>query len=180
MTLWDILLIGAALSMDAVAVAAVTGMSLPRLRPGDVLLLGLAFGGFQGLMPLLGYYAGAAFAPFMQAWADLLAFGLLVWVGGKMLIDSLEGQTEALAAIHLRLVLLQALATSIDALAVGISLAALGSVSICQAALIIAGCTFTLSALAAVFGRLTGAVLADKAGIAGGLVLIGIGIKLLF
>lgn len=178
-SIWEILLIGAALSMDAVAVSAVSGMSLPRLRRREALLLAAAFGGFQGLMPLLGYFAGAAAAPQMQSWADRLAFLLLACVGGKMLLESLQGGAEALAVITPRLVLLQAVATSIDALAVGVSFAALGSVNIWQAALIIAACTFILSWLAVRLGRWCGSLLADKAGAAGGLVLIAIGLKML-
>ena len=111
--------------MDALAVSAVSGMTQqPRLR--QALLLAAAFGGFQGLMPLLGYYAGNWLAVAACLWAPWLGCGLLVAVGGKMLLDSLHGQAQAIIQLTLRLVLLQAVATSIDALAVGLGLAAVG------------------------------------------------------
>lgn len=179
MSLWELLLIGAALSMDAVAVSAVSGMALPRLRWSDVWLLAGSFGAFQGLMPLLGYFAGSAAAAYVQTLAEPLAALLLALVGGKMLRDSLRGEAEALAAVSLPLVLLQALATSVDALAVGVGFAALGSVNIWQASALIAGCTGLLCTLALRLGRRCGAWLADKAGVAGGLVLLAIALRLL-
>lgn len=180
MNIGEILLIGIALSMDAFAVSAVSGMSIKHIRPKEVLLLAVSFGGFQGLMPLLGFYAGNLFGVFISLWAPYIACALLTAVGGKMIYDSLNDNAEALAAITLRLVLLQAIATSIDALAVGISFAAAGSINIWQAAGLIAATTFVLTIIAVKFGQKLGLMLAEKAGILGGVILIIIGLKMLF
>ncbi len=157
--------------MDALAVSAVSGMTQqPRLR--QALLLAAAFGGFQGLMPLLGYYAGNWLAVAACLWAP--------WLGCGLLLDSLHGQAQAIIQLTLRLVLLQAVATSIDALAVGLGLAAVGRCpNIWQAAGLIASCTFGLSLFGVALGRRLGARLAGKAGVLGGLILIGIGLKML-
>ena len=180
MTFWEILLIGFALSMDAVAVSAVSGMSIKNIKTSEVLLLACAFGGFQGLMPTIGYYAGTVFTAFMSTWAPYIGCALLAIVGGKMIYDTIHGDAEALSAITLSLVLVQAVATSIDALAVGVSLAAAGSVHILTAAAIIAATTFVLTLLAVNLGKACGDILAEKTGILGGVILIAIGIKMLF
>lgn len=180
MSITEILLIGVALSMDAFAVSAVSGMSIKNIRRRDILLLACAFGGFQGLMPLLGFYTGNLFAVFMSTWAPYIACALLAIIGGKMVYDSIGGNAEALSAITFKLVLLQAVATSIDALAVGVSMAAAGNVNIWQAAGLIAATTFCLTIAAVKFGQRLGVVLAEKAGILGGVILIIIGLKMLF
>lgn len=180
MSIGEILLLGVALSMDALAVSAVSGMTQPNMRLGQALLLAAAFGAFQGLMPLLGYYAGNRLAVAACLWAPWLGCGLLVAVGGKMLLDGLHGQTQGLVCLTLRLVLLQAVATSIDALAVGLGLAAAGRCpNIWQTAGLIAACTFSLSLAGVALGARLGLRLADKAGVLGGLILIGIGLKML-
>lgn len=181
MALGEILLLGAALSMDAFAVAVVSGMT-SRLGCRRALALALAFGLFQGLMPLAGYFMGSAFASAAGRFAPWLSFGLLAFVGGKMLLDSLRGisAAQALLCLTLRLLLLQATATSIDALAVGFGLAASGRCpNIWQTAGLIAACTFSLSLLGVALGKRLGRRLADKAGVLGGLILIGIGLKML-
>ncbi len=180
MSITEILLIGIALSMDAFAVSAVSGMSIKNITRRDILLLACAFGGFQGLMPLTGFYAGNLFGVFMDTWAPYIACGLLLIVGGNMIWDTLKGDAEALSAITVKLVLIQAVATSIDALAVGVSMAAAGNVNIWQAAGLIAATTFCLTILAVKVGQRLGAALAEKAGLLGGIILIIIGIKMLF
>lgn len=179
MSIGEILLIGVALSMDAFAVSAVSGMSIRNIRRAEVLLLACSFGGFQGLMPLLGFYTGNLCGVFMNIWAPYIACALLAIVGGKMIYDSLHDNAEALSAITLKLVLIQAVATSIDALAVGVSLAAAGNVNIWQAAGLIAATTFCLTTIAVKFGQRLGRALAEKAGVVGGLILIIIGLKML-
>lgn len=179
MSFWEILLIGVALSMDAVAVAAASAMNNPHIHRREALMLACAFGGFQGLMPLLGYYTGTAFNVFMSTWAPFIACLLLVIVGGKMIWDTISGDAEALAAFTLPVILLEAIATSIDAMAVGVSLAAGAGVSIIPAASLIAVTTFVLTLLAVWLSRLCGDLLANKAGILGGVILIIIGIKML-
>lgn len=180
MGFWEIFLIGLALSMDAFAVSAVSGMSIKNIRRGDIMLLACAFGGFQGLMPLIGYYTGNLFTGFMSTFAPYIACLLLSLVGGKMIYDALSEEAEPLAAITPQLVLVQAVATSIDALAVGVSFAAAGSVNIWQAISIIACTTFLLTILAVNIGRRVGSLLAEKAGLFGGIILIIIGLKMLF
>ena len=179
MSLWEILLVGIALSMDAVAVAAASAMNNPNIRRREALLLACAFGGFQGLMPLLGYYTGSAFNVFMSTWAPFIACLLLTIVGGKMIWDTLRGDAEALATFTLSVVLLEAVATSIDAMAVGVGIAAGTGVSIIPAVSLIAATTFVLTLLAVWLSRLCGDLLANKAGILGGIILIIIGIKML-
>lgn len=193
MQLGEVILLGIALSMDAFAVSAVSAMTVKNIRQKEMLLLAAAFGVFQGLMPLGGYLAGHVCVGAAGYWsgqlANLLACALLCLVGGKMLTDSLLHPTEAIVCLTPQLVLLQAVATSIDALAVGVGLAAAGlnqpsavGLNIWQAAAIIAACTFGLCLLAVQLGRFCGARLArhaGKAGMAGGLILIGIGLKML-
>lgn len=166
--------------MDAVAVAAASAMNNQNLRRREALLLACAFGGFQGLMPLLGYYTGAAFNVFMSTWGPYIACLLLTVVGGKMIWDTLHGDAEALAVITLPVVLLEAIATSIDAMAVGVGLAASAGVSIIPAASLIAATTFCLTLLAVWLSRLCGSLLTNKAGILGGIILLLIGFKMLF
>ena len=180
MGFWEIFLIGLALSMDAFAVSAVSGMSIKNICRSDVLLLACAFGGFQGLMPLIGYYTGTLFTVFMNTFAPYIACLLLSLVGGKMIYDALREEAEPLSAITPQLVLVQAVATSIDALAVGVSFAAAGSINIWQAISIIACTTFFLTIAAVNLGRSIGSLLAEKAGLFGGIILIIIGLKMLF
>jgi putative Mn2+ efflux pump MntP len=180
LTFWEILLIGVALSMDAFAVSAVSGMSIKNIRRSEILLLACAFGGFQGIMPLLGFYAGSIFTGVMSVWAPYIACLLLIFVGGKMIWDTMREEAEALTRITLKIVLVQAVATSIDALAVGVSFAAASYTNIWSAAGIIACTTFLLTIAAVQFGRVCGSLLAEKAGIVGGIILIIIGLKQLF
>ena len=163
--------------MDALAVSAVSGMTQqPRLR--QALLFAAAFGGFQGLMPLLGYYAGNWLAVAACLWAPWLGCGLLVAVGGKMLLDSLHGQAQAIIQLTLRLVLLQAVATSIDALAVGVTFAFL-EVAIVPAASVIGVTTFCLSLAGVAVGNFFGARYKRRAELSGGVILILLGGKIL-
>lgn len=179
MSILDILLIGIALSMDAVAVAAASTMNT-HIRRQEALLMASAFGGFQGIMPLLGYYTGSAFHSFMNTWGSYIGCLLLVIVGGKMLWDTTHEDADTLSAITLPVVILEAIATSIDALAVGVSLAASSGVAIIPSAALIAATTFTLTLLAVWLSHLCGDLLANKAGILGGIILLAIGIKMLF
>lgn len=185
MNFGEIILLGAALSMDAFAVSAASAMTIQKIRPGETLLLAGAFGFFQGLMPLLGYCLCAG-CP-LGDWTNWLACALLCLVGGKMLLDSLLHPAEAIICLTPQLILLQAVATSIDALAVGVGLSAAGlgstpgSLNIWQSAAVIAACTFFLCLLAVQLGRFCSARLAGKAGLSGilgGIILIAIGLKI--
>lgn len=194
MTGYEILLLAVALSMDAFAVGLTNGMSEPFMSVEKAGIIAFFYGLFQFLMPVAGYYGGSVFASVVEKIAPYLSFVLLAFIGGKMIFDSiLEGkECASLAGVKLvkrrKLGLIklsgQALATSIDALAVGVSLLAQETVAplpypavIC--ALMIGTVTFLLSVIAVTIGKTAGNKLADKAETAGGVILLCIGLKLL-
>ena len=165
MSIFDIVILGAALSMDAAAVGMANGMAEPRMSQKKTFLIALFFGVFQGGMPLLGYYGSSVFSSLVGRIAPYLSFMLLLFLGGKMLLDAaLEEEGRFLVrreGLRLPALTAQAVATSIDALAVGVSFMAqeaAGSlplgVPIC--ALIIAATTFLLSLAAVQVGKLAG------------------------
>lgn len=176
-----LLLLGIGLAMDAFAVSISNGMCYAGMSKKQSFVNSLCFGVFQGLMPVLGFYAGRLFAGFMQAVDHWIALVLLGFIGGKMLVDGIKELREpagcpADRTFGVKTMLLQAVATSIDALAVGISLAAL-SVNIVAAALCIAVITFICCMFGSVLGRRFGSLLGDWAQILGGVILVGIGLK---
>ena len=175
-----ILLIGVSLSMDAFAVSVTNGLTLRDFRPAHALWMGLYFGFFQFLMPLIGCLLGGTVSGYVSAVGPYISFALLAFIGGKMLLDSLRDAQEAsgMPALSHRRLLAMAVATSIDALAVGVSFAFMDMRLVPACALI--GCTtFAISVAGAFIGRAIPNVSGKKAGVAGGLVLIGIGVKLL-
>lgn len=187
MSFSDLILIAVALSMDAVAVGMTNGMEDPRMGRGKMLLVAAFYGGFQFLMPVFGYYGSAAVSALVEAVAPWLSFAVLVLIGGKAVVGSV-GQKRTLlpskATLGLGKLLLQAVATSIDALAVGVSLLAEEVSSglpmpafFC--AMVIGGVTFLLSLAAVSVGKAAGDRFSDKAELVGGIVLILIGVKLL-
>ena len=207
MGFWEIVLIGVALAMDACAVAMTNGMTDNKMSAWKALLIGVFFGFFQFIMPLIGYYiTGIVADAFLDTFEDIAAwicFVLLAFLGGKMLFECIaekikekRGESETGAActgstcsacqpkLTMGKLTVQAIATSIDALAVGVTLqmaaiteglagGAWGSTAI------IGVITFGLSVIAVYIGKAVGNKLADKAGIVGGLVLLGIGLKIL-
>lgn len=179
MSIFEILLIAVALSMDAFAVSAVSGMTMTNINLKTALIIGATFGIFQGLMPYLGYTLAENFSTFMQEYAPIIACVLLLGVGGKMLWDSSFGEAEPLTEISIKVLLIQGIATSLDALAVGVGFLAM-QVSILPACLLIATTTALLSVVAVQLGKCCSGLLANHAGFVGGLVLIAIGIKMLF
>ena len=185
MTLPSLFLLALGLSMDAFAVSVSNSLCFAGLRRRDGALTSAAFGIFQGLMPILGFFAGRLFAEAVSAVDHWIAFVLLGFIGGKMLAEALRelraGETGACAPqkrFSLRLVLVQAVATSIDALAVGVSLAAL-AVNIWSAAAFIACVTFACCLVGHAVGRRFGALLGSKAQVLGGIILIVLGAKIL-
>ena len=179
MTWLDMLLVGIGLAMDASAVAAVDGMSMRRVRLHKAAIIGLAFGFFQGLMPLIGYFAGSVFSFTFAKIAHWIAFALLAFVGINMIRESLgsgEEQAEP-ARLSPKRLLTQAIATSIDALAVGVGFAMVGA-NILTASAVIAAVTAALSLASVYIGKFFGNALADKATLAGGVILILIGLKM--
>lgn len=189
MSIYDIVFLGAALSMDAAAVGMANGMAEPGMSRKKMLLIALFYGVFQGGMPLLGYYGSAAFSSLVERIAPWLSFLLLGFLGGKMLLDAAREEEERYlrkrGKLGLSALTAQAVATSIDALAVGVSFMAQEAagalavgVSLCT--LIIAVTTFLLSLAAVQVGKLAGDKFSGGAQKIGGLVLLLIGIKLLF
>ena len=171
----EILLIGLGLSMDAFAVSLTNGLCTKQRR--QLWAAALCFGVFQGLMPLLGYLAGQLFSDSIAAFDHWIALLLLSFIGGKMLLDA-RSQAEPEAALTVRTILLQGIAVSIDALAVGVSFAALPNVRILPAAGIIMSETFVLSRLGSLLGKSAGSRLGSRAQLLGGVLLIGIGCKI--
>ena len=175
----ELFLIGVGLSMDAFAVSITTGLCCTNLRHTRILWIAVCFGVFQGLMPTAGYFLGKAFEVWISAADHWIALALLGYIGGKMLFDAATETAEEKAyPLTARLLLMQGIATSIDALAVGVSLAALPDVRILPAALLITGVTFSLSLVGTAFGARVGQRLGSRAQLAGGLILIGIGVKI--
>ena len=166
--------------MDAFAVSISKGLSVRRLRPRHMLSAAAWFGGFQALMPLLGYFMGITFADLVADVDHWIAFGLLGIIGGKMIKEACEkdDETERNPDFSFKTMLLLAIATSIDALAVGVSFAFL-KVDIWTSVLIIGLMTGAFSALGVQLGHLFGCRFKSKAEFAGGLILVGIGIKIL-
>ena len=177
----SILLIGVSLSMDAFAVSITNGITLKPFRLRYALWMGLYFGGFQFLMPLAGYFLGSSVSRYVDAWGPYISFFLLAFIGGKMLLDSLKPgeEDEGMQTLsHLKL-LVMAVATSIDALAVGVSFAFMEDVRLLPACALIGCTTFVISFTGALLGSRIPGLSGKKAGILGGVVLIGIGVKLL-
>ncbi|NHM15985.1 hypothetical protein GMI69_04795 [Eggerthellaceae bacterium zg-887] len=183
MGLLEIFFVGIGLSMDAFAAAVCKGLCMKRIRVGQMLVIALFFGAFQGLMPVIGWALGTQFEAIVTPIDHWVAFVLLALIGGKMLWDAFhddedEAVCDAEPRLDVRELTMLAVATSIDALAVGITLAFLG-VNIVQAALVIGATTFVLSLLGVAAGSLFGSRFEKPASIAGGAVLILIGVKIL-
>lgn len=186
MGILEVLLTGVGLSMDAAAVGMTNGLNEPKMRLTKILLIALFFGVFQGVMPLIGYFAGTLFAEAVASIAPYVALVLLGFIGGKMIYEALKKnkeEEETVKNLGVGALTVQAIATSIDALAVGISLLALNGigalkVNIFAACAIIAACTFVISLAAVFIGKKFGAVLADKAELIGGIILVAIGLKI--
>ena len=177
----ELFLLAIGLSMDAFAVSVCKGLSVKRAGIRESALCGGWFGGFQGLMPLLGFLLGSVFANAIESFDHWVAFGLLAIIGINMLKEafSKECDCENNGDFSVKTMFVMAVATSIDALAVGISLAMAGNVNIVAAVLFIGVTTFLLSALGVKIGNLFGNRFEKKAQIAGGVILIVLGIKIL-
>ena len=179
MSLPELFILAVGLSMDAFAVSVCKGLALGRIKLRHALIAGAWFGGFQALMPLIGWFLGSRFEQYIRAFDHWVAFFLLAAIGANMLREALSGEEEkADASLAFRAMLVLALATSIDALAVGITFAFL-RVRIRPAVLFIGVTTFLLSMLGVKAGSLFGEKYQKKAEIAGGVILILLGIKIL-
>jgi putative Mn2+ efflux pump MntP len=179
----ELFLIGVGLSMDAFAVSVCKGLAMEKVNKKQAVVIGLYFGGFQALMPLLGWLLGIRFQKYITSVDHWIAFILLALIGGKMVYEAICDKEEVevgqkdLPLDHKEMVLL-AIATSIDALAVGITFAFLDT-PIIEAIAIIGCTTFALSIVGVVVGNFFGTRYQKKAEIAGGVILILIGLKIL-
>src|SRR5674476_249317 len=175
--MFEVIVLAIALSMDAFAVSI--GLGSKGNTRGLGLKAGMFFGGFQALMPFIGYLGGKGVLGWVDAYSHWIAFGLLALIGAKMIYEGLyEGIEEDIAAITNKMMLLLAIATSIDAMAAGFSLTLL-DINVYLACLIIGVTTFAFSWVGVQIGKRSGTWLESKAEIFGGVVLILIGIKML-
>ena len=179
----ELFLIGVGLSMDAFAVSICKGLGMSRLNMRQAAVISLFFGGFQALMPLIGWALGSQLTDFITPIDHWIAFGLLAFVGGKMLWDAFREDDESEGVqtdqkLDLKELLMLAIATSIDALAVGITFAFL-QVAIVPSITIIGLTTFVISFAGVAVGHFFGARFEKPATIVGGVVLILIGVKIL-
>lgn len=175
-----IVILAVGLAMDAIAVSAARSAATDALRPRDIWLVSATFGAFHALMPALGWLAGAQLGSLIEAWDHWLAFGILGAIGLKMIVDSFrsDGALEPMLALSPKLVLGLALATSIDALAVGVTLPIMGAppiLAIITISVVAAVATFA----ALVVGQRLRRSLGPRVVTVGGLVLLGVGTKIL-
>ena len=179
MGLWELFILAVGLSMDAFAVAICKGLAIRKLRLRQALVVGLWFGAFQALMPTIGYLLGSAFAGLVTSVDHWIAFVLLAIIGANMIREGIRGDEESCnPSLSFKVMLMLAIATSIDALAVGVTFAFL-KVNIVAAVLFIGCVTFTISAVGVKIGNVFGARYKSKAEVFGGVVLILIGLKIL-
>ena len=181
MSFLELLLIAVGLSMDAFSVSVCKGLTTRKFSLRIALTCGLWFGFFQALMPVVGYFLGEQFEGFVDAYAHWIAFGLLILIGANMIREAVWGEKEedeSSNSLDFKTMLLLAVATSLDALAVGVSFACI-QVNIWLAVIIIGVTTFIFSVLGVKIGNVFGSKYEKSAGIFGGIILILIGLKIL-
>lgn len=179
MSYLELFVIAVGLSMDAFAVSICKGLSVRRLKPRHNLICGLYFGGFQALMPVIGWLLGRQFESLIKSIDHWIAFALLVLIGANMIREAVKNEEENLNdSFSPKTMLPLAVATSIDALAVGVTFAFL-DVSIVPAVSMIGATTFILSAVGVKIGNVFGAKYKSKAELVGGIVLIAMGVKII-
>ena len=179
MSFFELLLIAVSMSMDAFAVSICKGLSVRRVTPRQCLAVGGWFGGFQGVMPVIGFVLTSLFASLICSVSHWIAFGLLLFIGGNMIREALSGEEEEVDdSFAFMTMLTLAVATSIDALAMGVTLNLSGA-NIWVAAPLIAVTTGVLSPVGLKVGNVFGAKYKSKAELAGGVVLVGLGVKIL-
>lgn len=178
MSLWELLVIAVGLSMDAFAVSVCKGLSVQKVKPKHYLIVAAYFGGFQALMPLLGYLLGVRFEAMVANVDHWIAFVLLGLIGANMVRESGTGEEKLDDSFTVSTMLLLAVATSIDALAIGVTFAFLG-VNIVEAIILIGITTGIISGVGLKIGNVFGSRYKSKAEMAGGIVLILMGSKIL-
>ena len=178
MGLLELFVLAVGLSMDAFAVSICKGVSLGKIKAKHMCIAGAWFGGFQALMPLIGYFLGSFFAEAITKYDHWIAFVLLVLIGGNMIKEAFGKEEELNNAMDVKTMFLLAVATSIDALAVGVTFAFL-QVQIVPAIIFIGAVTFAFSAVGIKIGSIFGTKYKSKAEFIGGVILILIGLKIL-
>lgn len=179
MGLTELFILAVGLSMDAFAVAVCKGLSMQKMNWRHAIVIGLYFGGFQAAMPSLGYILGVGFQSRIQAVDHWIAFVLLVFIGLNMVRESRDQEAEHVdPSVGFKVMVILAIATSIDALAVGVTFAFL-QVNIVPAVCFIGTVTFLLSVIGVKVGNVFGTRYKSRAELAGGLILIAIGVKIL-
>ena len=179
MTLFEIILVGIGLSMDAFAVSICKGLSMKKLKWKNAVIVGAYFGLYQAIMPLSGYLLGTTFSDLVISIDHWIAFILLTTIGGKMLKEAYSNnEQDENDKLDFKTMLVLAIATSIDALAIGITFAFF-EINIIKAISIIGFLTFTISAIGVIIGNKFGHKFQGKAEILGGVILILIGLKIL-
>lgn len=179
----EFLLIGIGLSMDAFAVSICKGLAMRKVNKKQALVIGLFFGGFQALMPFIGWALGIQFQSYITNIDHWIAFVLLVFIGGKMIVEAVKPEKEEAVEVmdpplDIKEMFLLAIATSIDALAVGVTFAFL-DYPIVEAISIIGVTTFVISTGGVYVGNFFGSRYKNKAELAGGLILVLLGVKIL-
>ena len=178
MGIWEVFVLAVGLSMDALAVSICKGLSLGKIKVKHMCIAGIWFGGFQALMPLIGYFLGSLFADMITKYDHWIAFILLLFIGGNMIKEAVGDEEHVDASMDVKSMFILAVATSIDALAVGVTFAFL-KVAIVSAVSFIGIVTFVCSAAGVKIGSIFGTKYSKKAEFFGGVVLILIGIKIL-
>ena len=178
MSIFELFVLAVGLSMDAFAVSICKGLSLGKIKGKHMCIAGVWFGGFQALMPLIGYFFGRFFTDAITQYAHWIAFVLLVLIGGNMIKEAFGEEEEVDASMTVKSMFLLAVATSIDALAVGVTFAFLKA-AIIPAISFIGVITFTFSAVGVKIGSIFGVKYKSKAELCGGIVLVLIGLKIL-
>ena len=176
------LLLGAGLAMDACAVSMVDGFSEPKMKLKKTILIAVMFGLFQGLMPLIGYFIGFSVIIYIERWIPWIALVLLCFIGGKMLFEALKISDneleEKIENLTFKTILIQAFATSVDALSVGLTFSDYTIINAIIFASIITIVTLIFSFVAVFLGKKFGTKLGKKAEIVGGIILVCIGIEI--
>lgn len=178
MSVFELFLTALALSMDAFAVAVCKGLALKNVKLKNCLWIGLWFGTFQALMPLTGFFCAKLFEAYVHAFAHWIAFGLLCFLGINMIREAMGEEEKSNNDVCCKEMLVLALATSIDALAAGVSFEMIPKFNITLAVIFIGIITFTLSAIGTKLGSIVGTKYNRKAEAAGGIVLILLGFKI--
>ena len=180
MSFLSVFLIGIGLSMDAFAVAVCKGLGMRKISYRKTFLISLFFGGFQAMMPFIGWLAGINFQKYISGFDHWIAFILLAFIGGKMIYEAFKDDDDIDSDdFRISELLILSVATSIDALAVGIAFAMLNDINILVSTLIIGVTTFVLSFGGVLAGNKFGSVYKNKAEVAGGIILIILGVKIL-